>query len=147
MLGTAVAQWLRCCATNRKVAGSIPNGIIGMMKWWNLNSKRKHGKHGHAKNTDWRPSTWGGGRHITGLAWPVGENPIRKGGNMGTNLPIRCSQWHPTSGNDPHETYSFPYDNRGTPDTHIIRWPAFNLLRLRCDWAHVSCLPKQAWKE
>jgi len=23
-LGTAVAQWLRCCVTNRKVAGSIP---------------------------------------------------------------------------------------------------------------------------
>ena len=28
-LGTAVAQWLRCCATNRKVAGSIPDGVIG----------------------------------------------------------------------------------------------------------------------
>ena len=27
-LGTAVAQWLRCCATNRKVAGSIPDGAI-----------------------------------------------------------------------------------------------------------------------
>jgi hypothetical protein len=27
--GTAVAQWLRCCATNRKVAGSIPAGVIG----------------------------------------------------------------------------------------------------------------------
>ena len=26
---TAVAQWLRCCATNRKVAGSIPAGVIG----------------------------------------------------------------------------------------------------------------------
>ena len=25
---TAVAQWLRCCATNRKVAGSIPD-VIG----------------------------------------------------------------------------------------------------------------------
>ena len=25
---TAVAQWLRCCATNRKVAGSIPGGVI-----------------------------------------------------------------------------------------------------------------------
>ena len=25
--GTAVAQWLRCCATNRKVAGSIPDGV------------------------------------------------------------------------------------------------------------------------
>jgi len=22
-----VAQWLRCCATNRKVAGSIPAGV------------------------------------------------------------------------------------------------------------------------
>ena len=26
--GTAVAQWLRCCATNRKVAGSIPAGVL-----------------------------------------------------------------------------------------------------------------------
>ena len=25
--GTAVAQWLGCCATNRKVAGSIPAGV------------------------------------------------------------------------------------------------------------------------
>jgi len=25
--GTAVAQWLRCCATSRKVAGSIPAGV------------------------------------------------------------------------------------------------------------------------
>jgi hypothetical protein len=25
--GHAVAQWLRHCATNRKVAGQIPNGI------------------------------------------------------------------------------------------------------------------------
>ena len=25
--GTAVAQWLRCCATNTKVAGSIPAGV------------------------------------------------------------------------------------------------------------------------
>ena len=27
--GTAVAEWLRCCATNRKVAGSIPASVIG----------------------------------------------------------------------------------------------------------------------
>jgi hypothetical protein len=25
-----VAQWLRCCATNRKVAGSIPDGVVGL---------------------------------------------------------------------------------------------------------------------
>ena len=29
-VGTAVAQWLRCCATKRKVAGSIPDGVIGI---------------------------------------------------------------------------------------------------------------------
>ena len=29
--GTAVAQWLRCSATNRKVAGSIPAGVIGIL--------------------------------------------------------------------------------------------------------------------
>ena len=28
-LGTAVAQWLRCCATIRNVAGSIPAGVSG----------------------------------------------------------------------------------------------------------------------
>ena len=28
--GTVVAQWLRFCATNRKVAGSIPDGVIGI---------------------------------------------------------------------------------------------------------------------
>ena len=27
--GNAIAQWLRCCATNRKVAGSIPAGVTG----------------------------------------------------------------------------------------------------------------------
>ena len=30
IMGTAVAQWLRCCATNRKIAGSIPVGVIGV---------------------------------------------------------------------------------------------------------------------
>ena len=28
--GTAVAQWLRWCATNRKVCGSILAGVIGI---------------------------------------------------------------------------------------------------------------------
>ena len=26
-MGTAVVQWLMCCVTNRKVAGSIPAGV------------------------------------------------------------------------------------------------------------------------
>jgi len=31
--GTAVAQWLRCCARNRKVAGLILAGVIGIFHW------------------------------------------------------------------------------------------------------------------
>jgi hypothetical protein len=29
--GYAVAQWLRHCAKNRKVTGSIPDGVIGIL--------------------------------------------------------------------------------------------------------------------
>ena len=32
-MGTAIAQWLRCCATNGKIAGSIPAGVIGIFHW------------------------------------------------------------------------------------------------------------------
>jgi len=38
--GTAVAQWLRCCATNRKVAGSIPAGVI--VSFIDIKSFRSH---------------------------------------------------------------------------------------------------------
>jgi len=34
-----VAQWLRCYATNRKVAGSIPAGFIGIFHCHNLSDR------------------------------------------------------------------------------------------------------------
>ena len=37
---TAVAQWLRCCATNRKVADSIPAGVSGF--FMDIKSFRSH---------------------------------------------------------------------------------------------------------
>ena len=37
---TALAQWLRCCATNRKVAGSIPAGVSGF--FIDIKSFRSH---------------------------------------------------------------------------------------------------------
>jgi len=37
---TALAQWLRCCATNRKVAVSIPDGVIGFFN--DIKSFRSH---------------------------------------------------------------------------------------------------------
>ena len=33
--GRAVAQWLRHYATNRQVAGSIPDYVIGIFQWYN----------------------------------------------------------------------------------------------------------------
>jgi hypothetical protein len=38
--GAAVAQWLRCCATNRKVAGSIPADVSGF--FIDIKSFRSH---------------------------------------------------------------------------------------------------------
>ena len=39
-LGTAVEQWLRCCARNRKVAGSIPASVSGF--FIDIKSFRSH---------------------------------------------------------------------------------------------------------
>ena len=39
-MGTAVGQSLRCCATNRKVAGSIPAGVSGLFT--DIKSFRSH---------------------------------------------------------------------------------------------------------
>jgi len=37
---TALAEWLRCCATNRKVAGSIPDDVSGF--FFDIKSFRSH---------------------------------------------------------------------------------------------------------
>jgi len=34
-IGTRWRSWLRHCATNRKVAGSIPDGVIRIFHWLN----------------------------------------------------------------------------------------------------------------
>ena len=39
-MGSALAQWLRCCATNRRVAGSIPAGVSGF--FIDIKSFRSH---------------------------------------------------------------------------------------------------------
>jgi len=33
--GTRWRSWLRHCATRRKVAGSVPDGVIGFFHWHN----------------------------------------------------------------------------------------------------------------
>ena len=39
-MGTAVAQWLRCCATNRQVVGSIAASVSGF--FIDIKSFRSH---------------------------------------------------------------------------------------------------------
>ena len=39
-VGAAVAEWLRCCAINQKVAGSIPAGVSGF--FIDIKSFRSH---------------------------------------------------------------------------------------------------------
>jgi len=34
--GVEVIIWLKHCATNREVVGSIPNGVVGIFHWHNL---------------------------------------------------------------------------------------------------------------
>ena len=37
--GTRCRSWLRHCATSRKVAGSIPDGVIGIFHWHNTSGR------------------------------------------------------------------------------------------------------------
>jgi hypothetical protein len=39
LYGAVVAQWLKYCATNRKAAGSIPDGVIGIFHWHNSSDR------------------------------------------------------------------------------------------------------------
>ena len=52
---TAVAQWLRCCATYRKVAGSIPAGVTGF--FIDIKSFRSH--YGPLTEMSTRSISWG----------------------------------------------------------------------------------------
>ena len=73
MKGTTVAQWLRCCATNRKVAGSIPDDVIGIF---------------HRHNPSDRTMALGLTQPLTELSirsisWRL-KRPVRKADNLVT---------------------------------------------------------------
>jgi len=58
--GTAVAQWLRCFATNRKMVGSIPAGVIGF--FIDIKSFRSHygpGVDSASNRNEYQEFSWG----------------------------------------------------------------------------------------
>ena len=85
LLGTAVAQWLRCCATNRKVAGSIPAGVIGF--FMDIKSFRSHygpGVDSASNRNEYQEYILGGKKR-----------PVHKADNLTTIL-CRCHEiWEP----------------------------------------------------
>jgi len=73
IIGNAVPQWLRYCATNRKVAGSIPDGIIGIF---------------HRHNPSGRTIALGSTQPLTEMC---------KGKGKSVPLQVRCAQKVPRS--------------------------------------------------
>jgi hypothetical protein len=67
-----MAQWLRHWATNRKVAGSIPDGVIGIFHWHNHSGRTMAlGSTQPLKEMSARNISWGkGGRCVRLRALP-----------------------------------------------------------------------------
>ena len=82
--GTAVAQWLRCCATNRKVAGSIAAGVSGF--FIDIKSFRSHygpGVDSASNRMSIRSNSWGkGGRCVRLTTLPPSCAVVTKSGNL-----------------------------------------------------------------
>jgi len=76
MRETAVAQWLRCCAKNRKVAGSIPGDVSGF--FINIKSFRSH----YGPGVDSASN-----RYEYQEYFLVVKRPVRKA----DNLPLSCA--------------------------------------------------------
>jgi len=88
--GHAVAQWLRHCATNWKIAGSIPDGIIRINHWHNPSGRiMALGLTQPLAEMSTRNISWG-------QRWPVrrADNPsilmCRLSWNLGTS-----TSWNP----------------------------------------------------
>jgi len=76
-----VAQWLRCYATSRKVAGSIPYGFIGIFHC--LNSSDRTGVDSASSRNKTRSIFWGKvGRCVRLTILPPSCAVIMKSGNL-----------------------------------------------------------------
>ena len=81
---TTVAQWLRRCATNRKVAGSIPAGVIGIFHWQNHSDRTMAlWSTQHLSEMSTRSISWGkGGRCVRLTTLQPSCAVVSKSGNL-----------------------------------------------------------------
>ena len=67
-VGTRWRSWSRRCTANRKVAGSIPNGVIGILRWLNPSGRsRAPWSTQPIAEKSIRDLTWGKGGRCVGL--------------------------------------------------------------------------------
>ena len=78
----AVAQWLRCCDTNRKVAGSIPAGVSGF--FIDIKSFRSHyGPAIDSASKKWVPRVFPGGKGSRWVRLTTYHHPMSLSRNLG----------------------------------------------------------------
>ena len=94
--GNAVAQWLRCCATNQKVAGSIPTGVSEF--FIDIKSFRSH--YGPGVDSDSNRNEYQeyflGVKAAGAYGWQPYHHPMPLSWNLGT-----LTSWNPLGNSRP----------------------------------------------
>jgi hypothetical protein len=85
-----VAQWLRYCTTNRKVAGSISDGVIGIFHWHNPSDRSMAlGSTQPLTEMSTRSISWGV-KAVVAWGWQPYHHPVLLSCNLGT-----LTSWNP----------------------------------------------------
>jgi len=115
--GSAVAQWLRCCATNRKVAGSIPAGISGFFV--DIMYFRSHYCPGvnSASNRNEYQECFLGVKAADAGGWQPYHHPVPLSWNLG-NL----TSWNPLGLSRPVTGLLYLYNTTGFVLSIFVKW-------------------------
>ena len=103
--GTAGAQWLRRCATNRKVAGSIPPRVIGF--FIDIKSLRSHYGPGVDSASKWVPGAFPGGKGGRCVRLTTYHHPVPFPRNLGTVI-----SWNPLGHSTPVRGLLYLYNSK-----------------------------------
>jgi hypothetical protein len=87
---TAVAQWLRYCATNHKVTGSNPDGVIGIFHWHKSFWSHYSPEVDSASNRNEYQEYFLGVNAAGAYGWQPYHHPVPLSRNLGT-----LTSWNP----------------------------------------------------